>query len=178
MTTLNIHTFMRKRYLALIMCVFPFLSQSAEVKIDPMEVAANLVTSGSDVAGAFMAAFPDAQTFVSHYNMPEAGQWWHGKALINNRFILSINIPINISKNANGDPGRVELIGASNKMVYEVTNINVEKRSVIFGRQIKPSDDQWNSIMKTKSVDAIWPHASTLDPAPGYEKLSEWLAGL
>ena len=101
--------------------VFYSCSLASEQSVDPLKEAGILVETKFAIAKEFTEKFASAEKTVFHYNFNDGSQSWRGSALLHGRFIISIAIPITITKNDNNLPIAVDQ--APGDMVMQVREV-------------------------------------------------------
>lgn len=127
--------------------------------------------------GQFTAAFEDAEQAISHFKTG-TDSVWRGVTVLHGRFLVSLHVPIVLDRDANG-----ELIGVSKRVgkgikIYKVINEVISVRNlpngqqdIEMGRQLKPSDEEWEKLLSSGSLVHLLPEVDELPEVPGIDSL-------
>jgi len=123
-------------------------------------------------AEKFVTAFPEAKRSISHFKSSGSIPCWTAQAILHNRFLVTIQIPVKIDKNTDGTAKSISIDGEVTRVVNEVVSVGKlggGRLSIAYGQQVKPTEAQWEEILSRRELTGMLPDASSRPGVPGID---------
>jgi hypothetical protein len=116
---------------------------------------------------AFQHLYPDAQHYITHYNIKGGNRSWGSRAYLYGRYEIGMEIP-NVTFDASDR--NVTGWGQPKFFVVEVTKVDVEKRSIEHGQGVQFGPDKWRDLEAAKGdPSAVGIKVVKTDPVPNFD---------